>query len=139
MKLRYKPLEVEPSKSTSRKITIWRPIIPVILIYKKGMVGYEALIDSGADFNVFHSEIAQILDIDYKRGKKRQIFGLGNQEINGYECDVEIKLQGFPKFESSVVFSNQIPPHSFGVLGNKGFFGHFEIKFDYALRSIEIN
>lgn len=103
------------------------------------MVGYEALIDSGADFNVFHSEIAQILDIDYKKGRKRQIFGLGNQEIKGYECNVEMKLQGFPKFVSPVIFSSQIPPHSFGVLGNKGFFGHFEIRFDYSSRSIEIN
>ena len=38
----------------------YRPIIPVTLRYGKQEVSYLALIDSGADFNIFHSDIASI-------------------------------------------------------------------------------
>ena len=139
MDFRYKPLEVRPSKSSARKSVVFRPIIPVYLIGSKKMVDYEALIDSGADYNVFHSEIADILGIRYKNGKKRRIFGLGDQEIKGYECDVEIKLQGFGKYAATIIFSNQIPENSYGVLGSKRFFDRYLVSFNYPGKVISIS
>lgn len=139
MKFRYKALEVKPSKSVNKKFVVWRPIIPVFLFNNKKVIGYEAIIDSGADFNIFHSEIADILGINYKKGSKRHLFGLGSQEIKGYECETEIKVQGFDKYLSKVVFSSQIPSNSFGVLGNKGFFNNYNVNFKYQMKVIEIN
>ena len=133
----YKPIEVIPFKTASRKKFVWRPIIPVFLIVGKIIVGYEALIDSGADYNVFDGEIATILKINLTRGKKRQISGLGNQIIKGYEHKLQIKV-GDRIFISKIIFSNQIPPHSFGVLGNDGFFNRFKVTFDYPRKLIEI-
>ena len=42
------------------KAGLWyRPIIPVTLRFNKIEFSYLALIDSGADFNIFHADIAR--------------------------------------------------------------------------------
>lgn len=137
MEFNYKPVEVTPFKSSSRKKIIWRPIIPVFLMVGKIIVGYEALIDSGADYNVFDGEIANILEINLNRGKKRQIAGLGNQIIKGYEHKVQMKV-GDKQFMTKVIFSNQIPSHSFGVLGNEGFLDKFVVTLNYHDKTVEL-
>jgi hypothetical protein len=139
MEFRYKALEISPSKSVNRKLVVWRPIIPVYLFNNKKIIGYEAIMDSGADFNIFHSEIADILGINYKKGHKRRLFGLSSQKIKGYEHEVEIKIQGFGKYKTKIIFSNQIPVNSFGVLGNIGFFNHYNVNFKYNEKLISIN
>ena len=138
MEYHYKPEEVPVSENSKRKIIIWRPIIPVILVKNRKVVGYEALLDTGADYNVFHSEIAEILGIDLTKGKSKKIYGLGGQHIKGYVHNVELKLQGFSSFKSEIVFSKQIPEHSIGVLGNTGFFDHYEVIFNYNSKSVKI-
>lgn len=139
MEFYYKPEEIPISENTARKTTVWRPIIPIILIKDKIFVGYEALLDTGADYNVFHSEISQILGLKLTSGKSRKIHGLSEQHIKGYIHIVELKLQGFSKFSTPIVFSNQIPEHAIGVLGNTGFFDHFKSMFDYKEKTVEIN
>ncbi len=139
MEYSYKPEEVPVSENSKRKVTIWRPIIPVILMSNRQFVGYEALLDSGADYNVFHSELADILGISLTKGKSRKIYGLGGQHIKGYIHEVELKLQGFSSFKSEVVFSKQIPEHAIGVLGNTGFFDQYHVTFKYADKIISID
>ena len=121
MEFTYKPIKVAPTTASQKRKTLWRPIIPVILRYGKALVGYEALIDSGADFNVFDAGIALILGITLKRGKKRQIVGIGNQILKGYEHQVKLRISN-SEYLAPVIFSQQIPDYSFEVLGNKGFF-----------------
>ena len=41
----------------------WRPILPVTLKHNKKELKYIALLDSGADFNIFHADIAAYLGI----------------------------------------------------------------------------
>jgi hypothetical protein len=139
MEFRYKPLEIKSSKVSKNKFVVWRPIIPVYLLNNKKIIGYEAIIDSGADFNIFHSEIADILGVDYEKGNKKLLFGMGHQEITGFECELEIKIQGFDKHKAKVIFSDQIPPNSFGVLGNLGFFNKYDIDFQYNRKVITVN
>lgn len=139
MKFKYKALEIRQSKKDKVKTVIWRPILPIFIISDKKIVGYEAIVDSGADYNIFHSEIADVLEINYLDGKKKYLFGIGNQKIEGYECIIELKLQGFDKFKTKVIFSNHMPPNSFGVLGNKGFFDNFDIYFKYSQKLMLIN
>ena len=44
------------------KAGLWyRPIIPVTLKLNNVEFNYLALIDSGADFNIFHADIAKVL------------------------------------------------------------------------------
>ncbi|MBI2007282.1 MAG: retroviral-like aspartic protease [Candidatus Blackburnbacteria bacterium] len=135
MKFFYRELEVFPSPASRKKKKVLRPIIPVILVYDNKMVGYEALIDSGADYNVFDAGIAEILGIQISSGYKRQIAGIGGQKIKGYIHAVILKIAD-KKYKTRVIFSKEIPPHSFGVLGNQGFFDHFRVTFDYRRKEI---
>ena len=130
MKFTYREIPILFSPATKRKKFIYRPILPVILIRGKKFVGYEALVDSGADYNIFHSRIAEILGISLTKSHKRQILGIGNQELKGYEHDVNLKIAR-KEYISKVIFSNKIPPNSFGILGNQGFFDHFKVTFKY--------
>ena len=130
MKFVYQEFEILPSPATIRKSLVYRPIIPVILINNKGFIEYQALIDTGADFNVFEAGIAQYLGLRITSGNKRLITGLGGEKLKGYEHNLSLRIAG-KQYKTKVIFSNQIPPYSFGVLGNKGFFDYFKVTFKY--------
>lgn len=85
------------------------------------MVGpLKALIDSGADNNLFPSIIASTLGINLKRGKKFSMFGISGKEIFVFRhYGIGIFVNG-AKIETFVDFSydyNDIP-----ILGQQGFF-----------------
>lgn len=54
----------------------YRPIIPVTIHYDKSEVSYLALIDSGADFNIFHADLADIIGINLSKLKKVKFSGI---------------------------------------------------------------
>ncbi len=138
MKFPYRELEVLSSPASRRKKKVLRPIISVILIFNRRIIGYEALIDSGADFNIFDASIAEALRIRLTSGNKRQIAGIGGQRIKGYEHNIVLKICG-NEYKTGVIFSKEIPPYSFGVLGNQGFFDQFDVKFNYRKKFIEVS
>ena len=130
MKFIYQELEIEPTPATTRKKLVYRPIIPVILICGKSVVGYLAVVDSGSDYCVFESKVADYLGIKLTSGNKRAIRGISGEPIKGYEHKIIFKIAG-KQYKTKVIFSKQIPPNSFGVLGNQGFFDHFKVTFKY--------
>lgn len=119
---------------------VWyRPIIPVSLKYKNKDFRYLALIDSGADFNIFHSDIAKILGIDLSKIKRSITFG-GIREGSigtGYFVDLEIGVDG-EYIKTPTVFSPDVSENGYGVLGQQGFFSHFGVEFEYSLKNIII-
>ncbi len=137
MKFSYRELEVISSPASPKRRTVFRPIIPIFLVSSPRIVGYEALIDSGADYNVFDAGVASILGIPLTKGNKRQIIGLGGQKVKGYEHAVTLKV-GPHKYKTKVLFSKEIPPNSFGVLGTVGFFDHFSVLLSYKRKIIEV-
>jgi len=138
MQFTYQAFEIEFSSGTKRTQSIWRPVIEIILLKGEKFVGYPVIIDSGADYNIFHAEVADILGINLTKGDNRDIFGLGNQKIKGYEHNIQIKIPGLKTYTTAAVFSKKIPEHAFGVLGNTGFFDHFKVVFDYKKKIIEV-
>lgn len=138
MEYRYKPEDIPISPTSKRTRVAWRPIVPVILLRNNKFVAYEALIDSGADYCIFRSDIAEILGVQVSKGKSRKIQGINGNTITGYIHQVEIKLAGTSSFTCPVVFSSQIPEQSIGVLGQEGFFGRFLIEFDRSRKIVTI-
>lgn len=67
MKFPYRKINLK--HPFAAKDFILRPIIPVSINYADKTLRYEALIDSGADFNIFPLEIAQKLGIKFKKNK----------------------------------------------------------------------
>lgn len=117
----------------------YRPIIPVTLTYQGKQVSYMALIDSGADFNIFHKDIADILKIDLSKLKKVTFAGISS---NGRQCkgsfvEVNLDVKGMMT-KTMVLFSNDISDNGYGILGQQGFFNNFKVTFDYASKKIEI-
>src|SRR2546423_10537564 len=60
-----------------------RPIIPLFLRVREITVEYHVLVDSGADFNLFHTDIAEIFGIDLEHADTERISGIGG-EATGY-------------------------------------------------------
>lgn len=114
-----------------------KPIIPIGLLYKGKLIKYEALIDSGADFNIFNAEIGELLGIDVRSGKKMKFSGIAGQPFNVFLHNLTLKIGGW-QYKIRAGFSYEISPYGFGILGQKGFFDLFRVKFVISKGIIEI-
>lgn len=115
------------------------PILDVRLTNKdNGMsTSYRAMLDSGSFANVFHSEIAKVLGIDLSTMKDKVIFeGVKkSKKMRGKPYIVELMVMQKGKsykFDSYVIFSEEISDTGIPLLGRQGFFDQFdEICFNY--------
>lgn len=137
MKFPYLKLLLE-QKSDFFGSSIAKPIIPIKLSNQNNTAKYAALIDSGADFCIFDAEAGEYIGLDIRSGRK-QIFG-GIQESGGAEAfihEVTINVGGHD-YKIQAGFSYDIAKHGFGVLGQRGFFDIFVVKFDLQKEEIEL-
>lgn len=120
---------------------IWyRPIIPVTLHHNNKEVSYLALIDSGADFNIFHSDLADILGINLSKLKRVKFSGISKsvKDCEGSFVELNLEIGGAPS-KCMVLFSSDISNDGYGILGQQGFFNNFIVTFNYGKREIGIN
>ncbi|KKU55858.1 hypothetical protein A3H89_04290 [Candidatus Amesbacteria bacterium RIFCSPLOWO2_02_FULL_48_11] len=116
---------------------LFRPVIPIEIKANTKSVRYEALIDSGADLCIFDGQIAQVLGISVRKGQKRFVGGITGTERPFFVHPVLILIGGWD-YEIAAGFMPDLPPFGYGVLGQKGFFEHFIVKFDYSKAEIEV-
>lgn len=131
MKFPYRKINLKHPFSS--KQFILRPIIPVSLRHGNKSLRYEALIDSGADFNIFPLEIAESLGIKYNSDKKISFSGIGSYPITGQIAEIILEL-GNKKVPVKAVFAKV----GNGVLGQYGFFDILQVKFDLKNKEIVI-
>lgn len=136
MKFPYKKIPVIDPK-TQEVSHVFRPIIPVTLSFKGNSVSYEVLIDSGADECVFDTEIAKILRLPLNEEKEKSFGGISGGEIKAYRQGVEVGVDGI-SFVTEVYFSPDLSRMGYGILGQKGFFDHFRVRFIYSKKVVEI-
>lgn len=112
----------------------YRPIIDIKLKHDGKEVNYAVLLDSGSDFNIFHSDVAKLLGIDLSRLKPVH-FGGVNKGIQcvGYSAGLEIEVNGII-FKAAVLFSSDFSDYGYAIVGQRSFFEHFIVIFDYANR-----
>src|SRR3989338_5442240 len=116
----------------------WRPILPVTLKHNKKELKYIALLDSGADFNIFHSDIAMVLDIDLTKLSKSSFSGINKGVRATMQMTIiEIGIDNYT-FNAPVYFSSDISPDGYGIVGQLGFFNKFKITFNFDKRKIEL-
>lgn len=120
-----------------REITphIKRPIIRVILKSKDTFVIYPVIIDSGADYCIFSIELAQVLGIELSKSKI-SFMGVGKERVQGFWGEVEIRV-GEVSYKLKAIFA-EISEFGHGILGQKGFFDHFDVNLSYKKQIIEI-
>ncbi len=116
---------------------ILRPVIPIEISYKHLTVPYEALVDSGADFCIFSAQIGEILEINIEKGEKFDVRGITGKSESYYVHSVTINVGGWD-YKIKAGFMPNIGQFSYGVVGQKGFFDIFTVKFDLAKEEIEL-
>ena len=116
-----------------------RPIIPIRVLTKDVSLRYEVLVDSGADFCLFHAEVGEAIGLDIKKGKLDTVSGVGGKISTFYWHTIEIETGGW-KQSVKVGFLPNVGGRSapYGIVGQKGFFEYFTIKFDYSKKEVEI-
>ena len=137
MKFRYVKFPLQ-QRSDFFGNSILKPIIPIKISHKTTAVKYAVLIDSGADFCIFDAKIGEYLGLAIKSGI-RETFG-GIQEAGGAEAflhEITINIGGWD-YKTTIGFSYDIASHGFGILGQKGFFDIFVVKFDLLKKEIEL-
>lgn len=136
MKFPYKKIPIVDPK-VQEISHVFRPIIPVTLSFKGNSVGYEVLIDSGADECIFDTEIARILHLPLNEEKEKSFGGISGGEIKAYRQGIEMGVGGV-SFVTEVYFSPNLSRMGYGILGQKGFFDHFRVRFIYTKRIVEV-
>lgn len=124
--------------SRGKKISeVARPIIEIIIKYSHSeMIGpIAALIDSGADYNLFPSYICPALGINLKSGQKSSVIGVNGDKIITYRhFDIRIFVEG-DAVDTFIDFSDFY--HEIPILGQQGFFDKFKsIKFNRVKEEI---
>ena len=114
-----------------------RPIIPLIIKSPAKVALYSALIDSGADYCIFGLDVAEALDIKLNSKNKVEITGIGRDKVEGFRSELELRI-GNHIYTTSVVFA-KTRKLDYGILGQKGFFDHFDVKLSYQKQAIEID
>jgi len=99
---------------------------------------YLVLVDSGADINVFSSEIAESLGIDVESGEPLSVRGATGDEQTFYLHPITVKV-GEDLFNTSAAFASVPHLESAGLAGQHGFFDHFIVKFDAEAGEFELN
>lgn len=128
MKFSYRKLDAVPSPAFPRRKFYLRPIIPISIVNKNKAIRYEALIDSGSDYNVFPAELCSYLGIDIKSGKQNPAKGVSGPAINIYFHKLILSVAGI-EYKAEVGFTENMNQPT-GLLGQIGFFDKFSVKFE---------
>ena len=116
-----------------------RPVMPIKLRVGDNEIGYEVLVDSGADFCIFDEEIGRAIGIDVRRGTPQQVFGIGGKASVYYLHKVIMEVGGWPyTIEAGFMPAVSGRVAQYGVVGQRGFFEAFVVKFDLAKEEIEL-
>lgn len=113
-----------------------RPIIPIFLKSETTFIVYRALIDSGADYCIFSIDLAYLLGIKLSPRDNVSFTGVGKEKVQGFWGEVEIRTGGI-SYKTKAIFA-EISDFGHGILGQKGFFDHFDVNFSYQQELIDI-
>lgn len=117
-----------------------RPIIPIKVKNGNHVIGYEVLIDSGADLCIFDRQVGEILGLDIERGERGVVYGIndgaGREGEDYYMHSVTINIGGWD-YSIKAAFKT-LSAVSYGVVGQKGFFDLFVVKFNFMKAEIEL-
>ena len=113
------------------------PVIPIELKGKGEWLEFDAYLDSGAGYSIFHSDVAEIIGIKIEKGKEDYVIVGDGSQIKVFIHKVRIRL-GRTEFEAMIGFSRRLGI-GFNVLGQKDIFDRFKICFDRSEKIVELN
>lgn len=114
-----------------------RPVIQIDFGGISRKFSYLVLIDSGADYCVFHAKVGELLGLDIKSGKLVTFYGTSGQPQIAYFHAVSFKIGGHDHI-CEAGFSYEMERLPYGLLGQDGFFNKWIVKFEYHKENIEL-
>lgn len=138
--LPYRAFPIPPSnKLDPKQGSLLRPVVDIILRKKDGgEIGYSALIDSGADYCLFHGSIGEQLGLNVKKGKPLNFYGTGGKNQTAYFHEVTYSIAR-TSVTTMVGFCYGITSLNVGLLGQNGFFDKFRVSFDLENKLITLH
>lgn len=115
----------------------YKPVVPVIFKIKGKSFPYQALIDTGSDISIVHTEIARQLGLELEKGQKYHFGGIGG-EGEGFIHQIDMEIGGTTFRNIPVVFSDSIAAFGFGILGHEGLFDQIKLVFELSKKQFEI-
>ncbi len=140
MNIPYRSYPIHPSnKLFPNQKDLLRPIIDISLKGKDGTdIIYSVLVDSGADYSLFHGSIGEQLGLNVKKGKPLGFYGTSGRSQTAYFHEITFKIED-QEVKSWIGFCYGIQSMSVGLLGQFGFFDKFKISFDLEKKLISLN
>ena len=136
-KLDYRKFPADPTEPFPRRNSVVRPVIPVALINGSNRLRVYALIDSGADYCIFHAEIGEQIGLQIDSGKSLTFSGISSAGQTAYFHNIKLEVGGH-QIDCYAGFSRDIQNLPYGILGQVGFFNIFKVSFDYQKEKIEL-
>lgn len=138
MNFRYRkfPVDQDNCPFPDKKSSL-RPVIQIDFENPKGNFGYFVLIDSGADYCIFHAKLGEQLGLNIKKGKPLIFHGTSGEPQKAYFHKITFKVGGH-EHTASVGFSYEMEKLAYGILGQDGFFDQWIIKFEYHKENVEL-
>jgi len=138
MKFEYLPFDVEITGQES-PVTIYRPMVPVILHGSQRSFSLKALLDTGADYSILPISVAIDLGMKVDKEKPLEIHGIGNNATSFYPASIDFELYklGDTQYRwQTTVYCGQ---EESMILGQFGFFEFFRVTFDHFHRTLELS
>lgn len=138
MNFKYRKFPLDPKNCPfQNKRSSLRPVIQIDFETKNGSFGYLVLIDSGADYCIFHATVGEQLGLDIKTGTPLTFFGTSGKPQKAYFHKITFKIGGH-HHTCEVGFSYDMEKLAYGLLGQDGFFDKWTVKFEYHKKNIDL-
>jgi len=130
MQFPYQKYPAEPNEVFTKKKSVLRPVIPVGIVGIDGTIfSYAALLDSGADHNIFHAEIGELVGLKVRDGKSLDFWGVTGEKQKAYFHHIEIVVGGH-RHKIYCGFVYNFKNLAYGILGQDDFFKLYAVLFD---------
>ncbi|HEV7398093.1 MAG TPA: retropepsin-like aspartic protease [Pyrinomonadaceae bacterium] len=113
------------------------PLLQAFVRSRVNMQGLLALVDSGASDCIFPQSLGDVLGIDVPSGKPHEFQSFNAAPVPGYVHKVSIQIADFStwlEIEAVFIESECVP-----ILGQIGFFDHYQIVFERFRKVFEVN
>jgi hypothetical protein len=113
-----------------------RPHIPLKLGWQDREAHFIPLLDTGADFSVFHKSDALWLGIDWSKGKEMELSNADGSSFYGRQFNLTVDIEGY-KLPARICFTENTH-YDMPLLGRADIFQHFRITVDEKAQHIEV-
>lgn len=130
LKFRYNKFPARPSEAFPQDFVL-QPTLDVVLINLKARrrISCHALVDSGADFCIFHGLFGEAIGLDVRAGKTQPFRGITSGVAKAYVHEVVLEISGVGG-KIPIGFSYDLTTPFRGLLGQRGFFELFKVSFN---------